>query len=74
MLVFHLDISGNDINDEHSKNNPLILFILFVFHLEISGKEIKDEHLLKYFSYYLLYLYSILKYQVKKLKKYIEKK
>ena len=45
LLVFHLDISGNEDIDEHSKNNPLKLVTLFVFHLDISGMEVNEEQL-----------------------------
>ena len=38
-MVFHLDISGNEDNDEHSENIKLILIALMVFHLDISGSE-----------------------------------
>jgi len=44
LSVFHLDISGKDINDEQFKNNPSILITLSVFHLDISGKDINDEN------------------------------
>ena len=42
-MVFHFDISGNDIKVEHLANNQPIFFTLFVFHIEISGKDINDE-------------------------------
>ena len=44
LFVFHLEISGKDINDEHKEKIPFInlTFIAFiVFHLEISDKEFK---------------------------------
>ena len=44
LLVFHLEISGKNINDEHKEKIPFInlTFIAFiVFHLEISDKEFK---------------------------------
>jgi hypothetical protein len=41
--VFHLDISGKLVNDEHPQNKYIIVEILLVFHLERSGKEVKDE-------------------------------
>ena len=44
LVVFHFDISGKDINDEHPLNIPLKLVLIFVFHLEISGKDISDVH------------------------------
>ena len=40
LLVFHLDISGNDIDELHFLNIPIIQFILFVFLLNISGNDI----------------------------------
>jgi len=43
--VFHFDISGKDINDEHPVNINSILVTLDVFHFDISGKDINDEHL-----------------------------
>ena len=42
--MFHLDISGNDINDKHSPNIERILITLSVFQLDISGKDFNDEH------------------------------
>ena len=42
LFVFQFAISGNDVNDEHSENKPVILVILFVFHFEISGNGFKD--------------------------------
>ena len=45
MLVFHLDMSGNDFKDEQSKNKPVILLALLVFHFEISGIDSRFEHL-----------------------------
>ena len=41
LFVFHLDITGKELNDEHLSNKHLILVKLFVFHLDILGKEIK---------------------------------
>ena len=37
LFVFHLEISGNDDNEEHEKN--LISLFFLVFHLGISGKD-----------------------------------
>ena len=45
LFVFHFEISGNDINDEHSPNNDFILITLLVFHIEISGNDDKEEQL-----------------------------
>ena len=42
--VFHLEISGNDDNEEHPENIYHIFVILDVFHLEISGNDNNDEH------------------------------
>ena len=44
LFVFHLDISGKEIKDEHPENIPLISSILLVFHFDKSGNEIKEEH------------------------------
>ena len=44
LIVFHFEISGNDINDEHSQNKDFILITLLVFHFEISGISFNDEH------------------------------
>ena len=42
LLVFHFDISGNDSNDEHPKNNPENLSNFSVFQLEMSGIDINE--------------------------------
>ena len=42
LLIFHLDISGKDINSEHFKNKFWILLILLVSHYDISGKFSKE--------------------------------
>ena len=47
LIVFHLDKSGRDINDEHEENISLILVTLFVFHFDISGKDINDMSILQ---------------------------
>jgi len=44
LIKFHFEISGNDFNEEHPKNNPLILLALFKFHFEISGNDFNEEH------------------------------
>ena len=44
LIVFHLEISGKDDNDEHPENILLISLTLTVFHLEISSKDDKYEH------------------------------
>ena len=41
--MFHLDISGKEINDEQPKNIAFILFIFSQFHFEISGNDINEE-------------------------------
>ena len=41
--VFHLEISGNDDNDEQPSNIFLISVTLEVFHLDISGNDDNDE-------------------------------
>ena len=46
-LVFHLDISGKDINDEQLKNKALRLLTLLIFQLKISVKDINDEQYAK---------------------------
>ena len=40
--VFNLDISGNDINEEHPPHLKLIFKTLQVFHLDISGNDINE--------------------------------
>ena len=42
--MFNFDISGNDINEEHSSKNQLIFVALQVFHFEISGSYFNEEH------------------------------
>ena len=42
LLIFHFEISGNNVNDEHLSNKVDILVILFVFHFEISGIVVND--------------------------------
>ena len=44
--ISHFEISRNNFNDEHSKDNPSKISILLVFHFEISGKDSNEEHLL----------------------------
>jgi len=44
LLVFHLEISGNDDNEWQKLNKLLISLTLLVFHLEIWGKDDNDEH------------------------------
>ena len=39
LLVFHLDISGSEDNEEQLANIVLRFVTLFVFHLEISGND-----------------------------------
>ena len=52
LSVFHLEISGNEVNEEHWSNIPFILVTLSVFQLEISGNEVNEEHWFKtYYSY-----------------------
>ena len=46
LLVFHLDISGNDDNDSHPLNIRLIFLTFLVFHLDISGNDDNDEQYL----------------------------
>ena len=43
LLVFHLDISGNDIKEEHSKNKLFIFITFSVFQQEISGNDVKNK-------------------------------
>ena len=38
-----MEISGNDINDEHPANIPLISITLLVFQLDMSGNVNKEE-------------------------------
>ena len=44
LLLFILDISGNDINESHQLNIEFILITLLVFHLDISGSDINELH------------------------------
>ena len=41
-LTFHLEMSGNEINEEHPQNKKDILNTFAVFHFEISGISFKD--------------------------------
>ena len=43
-IVFHFDISGNDIIEEHSPSIPFKSTTFLVFHFDISGNDINDEH------------------------------
>ena len=43
--VFHLDISGNEINKSHCLNIPAIPLTFEVSHFDISGIEISDLHI-----------------------------
>ena len=43
--VFHLEIFGKFINDEHSAKIKLISLTFEIFHFDISGKDNNDEHL-----------------------------
>ncbi len=45
LLVIHLEISGNDGNDEQFLNIHSALVTLLVFHLDISGKDNNDLQL-----------------------------
>ena len=42
--VFHLEISGKDINEQHPENKQHIFVILPVINFEISFKDINEEH------------------------------
>ena len=44
LYVFHFEISGNLINEEHLLNIFFIFKTFFVFHFEMSGKYFNDEH------------------------------
>ena len=44
LIVFHFEISGKDVNDDHNLKIYIILVTLLVFHFEISGKDDNDEH------------------------------
>ena len=44
-FVFHLEISGKDVKDEHLKNKTLQLLTLLISHFEISGIEVNEVHL-----------------------------
>ena len=43
LFVFHFEISGNLVNDEHPRNILLTFLMLMVFQIEISGNSNKDE-------------------------------
>ena len=43
--IFHFDISGKLIKDEHSPNKPFKLLTLLIFHSDMSGKFFNDVHL-----------------------------
>ena len=45
LLVFHFDILGKEIKEEHPLNTELISSISFVLNLDISGIDIREEHL-----------------------------
>jgi len=42
--MFHLEISGNDINELQSLNKEYILVTFEVFHFDISGNDINELH------------------------------
>ena len=42
--MFHFDISGNEIKDEHDKNILSIFSTFLVFHFDISGIDLNEEH------------------------------
>ena len=44
LLIFHFDISGNDINEEHPLKISWKLLTLQTFHFDISDNDINDEH------------------------------
>ena len=44
-LVFHLEMSGKDVNDKQSLNKAPKLVTLLISHLEISGNDINDGQL-----------------------------
>ena len=44
LSVFHLEMSGNDLNDVNPSNKPLILLIFSVFQFDISGNDINELH------------------------------
>ena len=44
LLVFQMDILGNDINAQQLENKDFILVTLSVFHFDISGKDFNSEH------------------------------
>ena len=46
-FMFHLDISGKEINEEQLKNVDSISLAQLVFHLDRSGNDNSDEQLPK---------------------------
>ena len=44
LTIFHFDISGSDINDSQSPNNPLISWTLDTSHFDISGNDFNNLH------------------------------
>ena len=43
LLIFHVDISGNEINEEQFLNNAPISIVLDKSHFDISGNDFNDE-------------------------------
>ena len=43
-LVFHFEISGNSVNDEHSEKIPDIFLTFSIFQIEIFDNSFRDEH------------------------------
>ena len=39
---FDFDISGNDVNEKHSKNILFIFLTFEIFHLDMSGKDFNE--------------------------------
>ena len=65
-FVSHFDISGNDINEEHPKNKPLISFIFEVFHSDISGKDfnaLQPAKMKEIFSFISSFLFSFFSFK-----------
>ena len=44
LFVFHFEILGKLVNDEHPSKIQHISITVFVFHFEILGQLVKDEH------------------------------
>ena len=44
-VIFHIEISGKDNNEEHPENKHIISVTFSVIHFDISGNDFKEEQL-----------------------------